>query len=330
MENMTIVLLAVILFFLVALFAALLWVWERTNRRIDALNERLIEASQYQRGTSESFVQIQQNLGQLREAGRHMEQVGKEIAGLSDLLRAPKLRGGIGELFLGDLLAQMLSPEQYQLQYAFQSGERVDAVVKLAAGMVPVDSKFPLESFQRLLKEQDDEQRARERRDFIKTVRKHIDDIAAKYIRPDEGTFDFALMYIPAENVYYETIIADEAMGESGGVMSHALDRKVIPVSPNSFYAYLQAIALGLRGLQIEERAQEILGYLGRLEGDYRRFQEAFGVLGTHLENARKKYEETARLAAGVQAKLASARQPGPDFKSDTESLSGPGETGSS
>ncbi|MGD2162783.1 MAG: DNA recombination protein RmuC [Anaerolineales bacterium] len=327
---MTIVLLAVILFFLVALFAALLWVWERTNRRIDALNERLIEASQYQRGTSESFVQIQQNLGQLREAGRHMEQVGKEIAGLSDLLRAPKLRGGIGELFLGDLLAQMLSPEQYQLQYAFQSGERVDAVVKLAAGMVPVDSKFPLESFQRLLKEQDDEQRARERRDFIKTVRKHIDDIAAKYIRPDEGTFDFALMYIPAENVYYETIIADEAMGESGGVMSHALDRKVIPVSPNSFYAYLQAIALGLRGLQIEERAQEILGYLGRLEGDYRRFQEAFGVLGTHLENARKKYEETARLAAGVQAKLASARQPGPDFKSDTESLSGPGETGSS
>ncbi|MGD8865630.1 MAG: DNA recombination protein RmuC, partial [Anaerolineales bacterium] len=162
------------------------------------------------------------------------------------------------------------------------------------------------------------------------TVRKHIDDIAAKYIRPDEGTFDFALMYIPAENVYYETIIADEATGESGGVMSHALDRKVIPVSPNSFYAYLQAIALGLRGLQIEERAQEILGYLGRLEGDYRRFQEAFGVLGTHLENARKKYEETARLAAGVQAKLASARQPGPDFKSDTESLSGPGETGSS
>ncbi|MGD8621615.1 MAG: DNA recombination protein RmuC, partial [Anaerolineales bacterium] len=148
--------------------------------------------------------------------------------------------------------------------------------------------------------------------------------------RPDEGTFDFALMYIPAENVYYETIIADEATGESGGVILHALDRKVIPVSPNSFYAYLQAIALGLRGLQIEERAQEILGYLGRLEGDYRRFQEAFGVLGTHLENARKKYEETARLAAGVQAKLASARQPGPDFKSDTESLSGPGETGSS
>ena len=314
MQNLTLVLLGVILFFLVALFAALLWVWERTNRRIDALNERLIETSQYQRGTSESFTQIQQNLGQLTEAGRHMEQVGKEIAGLNDLLRAPKLRGGIGELFLGDLLAQMLAPEQYQLQYTFQSGERVDAVVKLAAGMVPVDSKFPLESFQRLFHEEDPTRRNRERRIFLRTVRKHIDDIAAKYIRPDEGTFDFALMYIPAENVYYETIIADETAGEDSSVMAHALDRKVIPVSPNSFYAYLQAIALGLRGLQIEEQAQEILGYLGRLEGDFRRFQESLGVLGTHIENARKKYEETDRLAASVQAKLAIARQPGPDF----------------
>ncbi|MGD8633797.1 MAG: DNA recombination protein RmuC, partial [Anaerolineales bacterium] len=181
MENMTLILLGVILFFLVALFAALLWVWERTNRRIDALNERLIETSQYQRGTSESFVQIQQNLGQLTEAGRHMEQVGKEIAGLSDLLRAPKLRGGIGELFLGDLLAQMLASEQYELQYTFQSGERVDAVIKLAAGMVPVDSKFPLESFQRLLNIEDEELRSKERRGFVRTVRKHIDDISAKY-----------------------------------------------------------------------------------------------------------------------------------------------------
>lgn len=314
MENMTLVLLGVILLFLIALFAAILWVWERTNRRIDSLNERLIETGQYQRGTSESFAQIQQNLGRLTEAGRHMEQVGKEIASLSDLLRAPKLRGGIGELFLGDLLAQMLAPEQYQLQYTFQSGERVDAVVKLAAGMVPVDSKFPLESFQRLLREKDADQQARERRTFLRAVRKHIDDIADKYIRPDEGTFDFALMYIPAENVYYETIISDEGAGENNGVMSHALDRKVIPVSPNSFYAYLQAIALGLRGLQIEEQAQQILGYLGRLEGDFRRFHEAFGVLGTHLENARKKYEETDRLAASVQAKLHSARQPGPEF----------------
>lgn len=315
MENTVLILLGVILFFLVALFAALLWVWERTNRRIDALNERLIETSQLQRGTSESFVQIQQNLGQLTEAGRHMEQVGKEISSLSDLLRAPKLRGGIGELFLGDLLDQMLSPEQYQLQYTFQSGERVDAVIKLAAGMVPVDSKFPLDSFQRMLNMDDAEARDKERRVFLRAVRGHIDDIADKYIRPDEGTFDFALMYIPAENVYYEVIIGDEVSHEGRTVISHALDRKVIPVSPNSFYAYLQAIALGLRGLQIEEQAQQILGYLGRLEGDFRRFQESFNVLGTHLENARKKYEETDRLAASVQTKLAIARQPGPDLE---------------
>ena len=151
MENLTVILLGAILLFLLALFGALIWVWERTNRRIDTLNERLVETSQFQRGTSDSFAQIQKNLGQLTEASRHMEQVGKEISGLNNLLRAPKLRGGLGELFLGDLLKQMLASEQFELQYTFASGERVDAVVRLAAGMVPVDSKFPLESFQRMI-----------------------------------------------------------------------------------------------------------------------------------------------------------------------------------
>jgi DNA recombination protein RmuC len=187
--------------------------------------------------------------------------------------------------------------------------------------MVPVDSKFPLESFQRLLNIEDEELRSKERRGFVRTVRKHIDDISAKYIRPDEGTFDFALMYIPAENVYYETIISDAATSDAESVMAHALERKVIPVSPNSFYAYLQAIALGLRGLQIEEQAQEILGYLGRLEGEFRRFQEAFSVLGTHLENARKKYQETDRLAASVQTRLSAARQPGLNVERESKQI---------
>lgn len=324
MENLTVILLGAILLFLLALFGALIWVWERTNRRIDTLNERLVETSQFQRGTSDSFAQIQKNLGQLTEASRHMEQVGKEISGLNNLLRAPKLRGGLGELFLGDLLKQMLASEQFELQYTFASGERVDAVVRLAAGMVPVDSKFPLESFQRMIAaEEDEEARKREKRGFTKAVRKHIDAIATKYIRPDEGTFDFALMYIPAENVYYETIISDEGTSSGETLIEYALQRKVIPVSPNSFYAYLQAIALGLRGLQIEEQAQEILGYLGRLEVDFSKFHEAFGILGTHLENARKKYEETDRLATGVQVKLSTARTPGPAIEDDKERLPG-------
>ncbi|HHH82852.1 MAG TPA: DNA recombination protein RmuC, partial [Chloroflexi bacterium] len=277
MEPILILGIAIVVLLLLALLGVMLWIWGQTNARIAAIDQQITQSVEQQRSTTESFAQIQQGLGQLSEASRHMEQVGKEIASLGDLLRAPKLRGGIGELFLGDLLAQMLSPEHYELQYTFRSGERVDAVVRLAAGMVPVDSKFPLESFQRMISLEDEAARAQARKEFLRVVKKHIDAIADKYIRPDEGTFDFALMYIPAENVYYETILREEELGEEKGLLEHALQKHVIPVSPNSFYAYLQAIALGLRGMQIEQQAKEILGYLGRLEGDFRRLQQTFG-----------------------------------------------------
>ncbi len=264
MEPILILGIAIVVLLLLALLGVMLWIWGQTNARIAAIDQQITQSVEQQRSTTESFAQIQQGLGQLSEASRHMEQVGKEIASLGDLLRAPKLRGGIGEFFLGDLLAQMLSPEHYELQYTFRSGERVDAVVRLAAGMVPVDSKFPLESFQRMISLEDEAARAQARKEFLRVVKKHIDAIADKYIRPDEGTFDFALMYIPAENVYYEIILREEELGEEKGLLEHALQKHVIPVSPNSFYAYLQAIALGLRGMQIEQQSKEILGYLGR------------------------------------------------------------------
>jgi DNA recombination protein RmuC len=238
-----------------------------------------------------------------------MERVGEEIASLADLLRAPKVRGGIGEFLLGDLLSQMLSPEQYALGYSFRSGERVDAVIRLRAGLVPVDSKFPLESFQRLLSVPAEE-RVRLKRDFSRAVRKHVDDIASKYILPDEGTFDFALMYIPAESVYYETIVQEESFGRETSILTYALERHVIPVSPTSFFAYLQAIALGLRGLQIEKGAQEIMRFLGRLRGDLDRFKEEYDTLGGHLERARRKYEDASRALSRFEEKLIQASGP--------------------
>src|SRR5205807_2344467 len=128
----------------------------------------------------------------------------------------------------------------------------------------------------RLIQATDDDERARTRKAFTARVRKHIDDVAVKYILPDEHTYDFALMYIPAENVYYETIIRDEELGGDRSLAAYALERKVIPVSPNCFYAYLQAIVLGLRGLRIEEHAREVMGQLGRLTGDLARCREDF------------------------------------------------------
>jgi DNA recombination protein RmuC len=244
--------------------------------------------------------EVQRGLGELREATVRIYEVGRDVASLHDILRAPKLRGGLGELLLGDLLAQVLPPSHFQLQHAFRNGDRVDAVIRLGDALVTVDAKFPLEDFRRLLSAPDDEERGRARKAFAARIRRHIDDIAAKYIVPDEGTYDFALMYIPAENVYYEAIIRED----EHGLAAYALARKVIPVSPNSFYAYLQAIVLGLRGLRIEARAQEVLGQLGRLGGDLNRLRDDVRLVGKHLNNAAGAYATVERRLDRLEAKL--------------------------
>jgi DNA recombination protein RmuC len=266
---------------------------ELVQRAQSAVGERLDNAAR-------AVGEVQRGLGELREATTRVYEVGRDVATLHDILRAPKLRGGLGEFLLGDLLAQVLPPAHYQLQHAFRSGERVDAVVRVGEALVPVDAKFPLEDFRRLLQATDDEDRARARKAFAGRVRKHVDDIAAKYIVPDEGTYDFALMYIPAENVYYEAIIRDEARE----LADYALDRKVVPVSPNSFYAYLQAIVLGLRGLRIESRAQEVMGQLAQLGGDLTRLREDFRLLGKHLTNASQAFAAAERRMERVEGKL--------------------------
>ncbi len=268
------------------------------QRSQTALGTRLDHAAQV-------VGEVQRGLGELREATARVYEVGRDVASLQDILRAPKLRGGLGELWLADLLSQVLPVEHYTLQHTFRSGERVDAVVRLGQGLVPVDAKFPLEDFRRLLQATDDEERQRSRRAFIARVKKHVDDIAAKYIVPDEGTYDFALMYIPAENVYYETIVRDEELGGERSLSSHALERKVIPVSPSCFYAYLQAIVLGLRGLRIEDHARDVLAQLARLGGELGRFREEFRVLGKHLTNAAQTHAAADRRLDRLAGKLA-------------------------
>ena len=278
-----------------------------TGQMNDRLREglELVQRSQASVGerldnTSRVFADVQKGLGELREATGKVYEVGRDVATLHDILRAPKLRGGLGELLLGDLLAQVLPAAHFTLQHTFRSGERVDAVVRLGDALVPVDSKFPLEDFRRVLQAADDEERARARKAFIARVRKHIDDIATKYIVPDEGTYDFALMYIPAENVYYETIIRED----EPGLAAYAIGRKVIPVSPNCFYAYLQAIVLGLRGLRIEARAHEVMGQLARLDGDLARVREDFRLVGKHLTNAAQAHGVAERRIERLEGKL--------------------------
>ncbi|HEY7164492.1 MAG TPA: DNA recombination protein RmuC [Candidatus Binatia bacterium] len=281
------------------------------------VNERLRENSEILQKTQQTLGErldnaarvvgnVQKSLGGLEEANRKIYEVGRDIASLQEILGAPKLRGGLGEYFLEDLLGQILPPRHFTIQHGFKSGEKVDAVVRIGTSLVPVDAKFPLENFRRMMQATSNDDRTRIRRQFAGDVRKHVDAIAAKYILPDEGTYDFALMYIPAENVYYETIVADEGEGERN--LSHyALAKRVIPVSPNSFYAYLQAIVLGLKGLKIEDRAQEVLQYLGRLQGDFTRFRDEFAVLGKHLGHAQSSYQSSEKRLDQFGQKLAAA-----------------------
>ena len=255
---------------------------------------------------------VTKNLGSLGEATKRVFDVGKDIASLQEILRSPKLRGGLGELFLGDLLAQILPPAHFSLQHRFKSGEAVDAVIRLGQNLVPVDAKFPLENFRRVIEVSSEEERKAAKRKFLADVKKHVDAISGKYILPDEGTFDFALMYIPAENVYYELIIKDEAMDSDKGLLNYSFAKRVIPVSPNSFYAYLQTILLGLKGLHIEERAQEILTNLARLSGDFRKFREEFDTVGKHITNTKSRYDDADKRLEKFSDKLESLSEASP------------------
>jgi len=176
------------------------------------------------------------------------------------------------------------------------------SLIRIGERIVPVDAKFPLENFRRVLEETDEDKRGPLRRAFLRDVKNRVDEIAKKYILPDEGTFDFALMYIPAENIYYEIIVRDDS--EEDSPAAYALARRVVPVSPNTFYAYLRVIVLGLRGLRIERDAQEIQARLGRLRGDLDKFREAFDVVGRHLTNARNKYDDAASGLGRLEGKL--------------------------
>ena len=283
-----------------------------TTQLTNQLNAVTSQVSERLGNTTQVVTSVKESLGRMEEANRRIYEVGKDISSLQDLLRAPTFRGEVGEFLLANLLGQILPREHFTLKHKFKNGEIVDAVIRLGKRLVPVDSKFPLENFKKMLESSGEDEKQGSRREFVRDVKKHIDDISDKYILPDENTFDFALLYIPAENVYYETIIKDETLGERGGICSYALSKRVIPVSPNSFYAYLQVLVLGLKGLRIEKAAEEILGNLTRLHGDLIKFKEDFEVLGKHLSNSRTKYEEAEKKLDRLGEKLLSVGEEKP------------------
>jgi len=274
-----------------------------TGQMAQRLSENALSLQKASADTGKLIADINVRLGELGRSSQEILSLGQDIRGLQQIFQAPKIRGGLGEIALGSLLHQIFPVEHFTLQHAFQDGQTVDAVLRLPGGLVPIDSKFPLAGFRQMLEASAPEQKDRARRQFARDVRKHIDDIAGKYLRPSEGTLDFALMYIPAENIFYEIIAHDEAAGEED-ISAYALKHRVIPVSPNSIYAYLQAIAYGFMGLRIEQRAREILKGLQQLHGDFGIFRESFERAQRHLNNAQTAFVEAGDRAGRLGDKL--------------------------
>jgi DNA recombination protein RmuC len=235
--------------------------------------------------------EVGEKLGRLHETSLKIERLAGEVTRLEDLLKPPKLRGMLGEMFLEQALAQVLPPGAFAIQHPLGEGAVVDAVVFIQDRVVAIDSKFPLENFRRSREHADEGERRRARQQFGRDVRKHVDTIAEKYIRPASGTCDFAFMYVPAEAVYAE--IVDDA--EDGGLADYAAGKRIIAVSPRLLYAYLSTVALGLRGLELQENAREVHQNLAELARLWDRVGGPLEKLGVHLGNAHKQFEETSK-----------------------------------
>jgi DNA recombination protein RmuC len=277
---------------------------ETMDRRLGELDRRVDTRLE---GANRVAAEIHTRLGMLGEANAQMLDRARDLARLEQALRPPKARGGFGELLLGNLLADTFPPDKYALQYGFKGGERVDAVIKLDRSLVPVDAKFPLDNFHRLVEARSEAEREAHAKQFGRDVKGHVDAIAQKYIRPDEGTYEFALMYLPAEAVYYELVC--NRVGGDAGPLAYALERNVIPVSPSTLHAYLLVIVLGFKGLQIEEHAREVMAYCAQLGKDFGRFKEDFELVGTHLGRAQSKYGDAEKRLGRFETKLERAAE---------------------
>ena len=254
----------------------LLGVTETMDRRLGELDtkvDRRLESA------SQTTNKIHERLGKVDEATTQMLERAKDLARLEQALRPPKARGGFGELLLENLLRDRLPPTAYEMQYTFDSGERVDALLKVDRS-IPIDSKFPLDNYNRLVEAENDDERTLAERQFARDVKQHIEAIATKYIRPDEGTYDFAFMYIPVEAVYYEL-----ACGKTGALLAHA---------------------------------HEVMAYVAELQRDFDRFADDFDKVGTHIGHAQSKYHEAAKRLDRFEGKLERAVEEQGELEGET------------
>ncbi len=247
--------------------------------------------------------EITQEVTSVKEIGRQTQGFAEQLQNLQDILKNPKQRGILGEYYLETVLKNVLPPGMYQMQYPFKNGEIVDAAVFVSDKVVPIDSKFSLENYNRLVHASEAERPAFEKA-FVNDLKLRIQE-TAKYIRPEENTMDFAFMFIPSEGIYYDLLTNQVGGGEDENLIQRAAGKwKVIIVSPTSFLAYLQTVMQGLKALKIEEKAVEIqqrVGELGKHVAAYEQFYKKLGAsLGTTVSHYNAGYKELGKIDKDV------------------------------
>lgn len=273
---------------------------ENLQSNTRTLNERLDNAAKIISG-------VQRNIGEMSEIGRSMKE-------LQQFLQSPKLRGNVGEQVLKEILGQMLPKNSFHLQYAFKSGNKVDAAIQTSAGIVPIDSKFPMENFRRMMGDYLESERKAYAKQFEKDVRLHIDAISKKYILTDEGTIDYALMYIPSEAVYYEIV-------NNQDLFEYSNNARVLPVSPMTFYAYMRAILMSFEGQKIEQKAREILASLRAIQKDYSKVEDNLSTLQKHMNNAYNMMSNVFTSFTQLGQKISSTQNLGESVKEEVKKL---------
>lgn len=254
-----------------------------SNQTVRTLQENSRQLNQRLDKAATVIQDVEKEIGKMSEIGRNMRE-------LQDFLKSPKLRGNIGEQVLKDLILQMFPKSSFYLQYEFKSGEKVDAAIKTDAGILPIDSKFPMENYQKMVKAKELQEKEMFEKEFAKDIKKHIDAISKKYILPSEGTMDFALMYVPSESVYYEVVNQPD-------LIDYARKARVYMVSPSTLYAHLQTILLSFEGKKIESKSKELFSLLRSIKIDYEKIDDNMNILGKHINNA---YSQFGNVSSGL------------------------------
>ncbi len=277
---------------------------ETTDRRMaEAVGTLQQSMTTVGTGHQEALASVSRQLGEVSATAKQLADQTQCLEEIRDALRVPGPRGGMGELLLENVLRDVLPADAYSTQHEFSDGGRVDAVVRFGDRLIPIDAKFPLTAFNEMSAAETDVDRAQARRRFVQAVRRHIDAVH-DYVRPDDGTADFALLYVPGEGVFYEALRRDRGERLDTPLWQYAQERHVTLVSPNSLYVYLQTIAMAMRGQALERSARQVQDRLARLTRQLARVLGEFNVLGTHLRNARGKFDDVDDGLRRIQEEL--------------------------